>query len=354
MMSKVLYYLPVDEKYIDQWEYYKVDKEMLNNNYDQVIICSNFFSFLKNIFKVDHVYAWWWHRSVIIITISRLFLKKVFVTGAIHINDLKQENYYVKKNLIYKIAITLSLKFSSKSLFISNHQYKEISNHFKFKNFLILRSSLNKHSSLQLEKKIIDKKIYIEKQPDKKVIIFSTIIWHLKSQYIRKGLFETLNAFERLYLEDPYLQFQYIIAGKVGPDINYLKNYINNLRSKDFISIRLNISNKEKEDLLFKSDYYIQPSHYEGFGNAVLEAMSNACVPIVSNKTSQPEVVGKSGIIVKEISIDQIYSTLKYANTINKKKYFDFLDACKDHINENFTFDIRCKNFKKVFFKYTQ
>ena len=62
-MTKVLYYLPVDEKYIDQWEYYKVDKEMLNNYYDQVIICSNFFSFFKNIFIVDHVYAWWWHRS---------------------------------------------------------------------------------------------------------------------------------------------------------------------------------------------------------------------------------------------------------------------------------------------------
>ena len=33
-MTKVLYYLPVDEKYIDQWEYYKVDKEMLNNYYN--------------------------------------------------------------------------------------------------------------------------------------------------------------------------------------------------------------------------------------------------------------------------------------------------------------------------------
>ena len=32
-MSKVLYYLPVDEKYLDQWEYYKVDKEMLKESY---------------------------------------------------------------------------------------------------------------------------------------------------------------------------------------------------------------------------------------------------------------------------------------------------------------------------------
>lgn len=350
-MTKVLYYLPVDEKYIEQWEYYKVDKEMLNNNYDQVIICSNFFSFLKNIFIVDHVYAWWWHRSVIIITISRLLQKKVFVTGAIHLNDFKQKNFYVKKNIIYKIAITLSLKFSSKSLFISNHQFKEISNHFKFKNLFVLRSSLNEHSSSQLEKKIKDKKIYIEKQPYKKKLIYCTIIWHLKSQYIRKGLFETINAFERLFLENPNNKFQYIIAGKDGPDINYLKEYINNLKSKNFISIRLNISNKEKEELLFYSDYYVQPSHYEGFGNAVLEAMSNACIPIVSNKTSQPEVVGKSGIIVKKISIDEIHNTLKYTYSINKKKYFNFLEECKNHINKNFTFDIRCKNFQKVTFK---
>ena len=48
-MSKVLYYLPVDEKYLDQWEYYKVDKEMLKESYKNLYVCSSIISFLKYI-----------------------------------------------------------------------------------------------------------------------------------------------------------------------------------------------------------------------------------------------------------------------------------------------------------------
>ena len=53
-MSKVLYYLPVDEKYLDQWEYYKVDKEMLKESYKNLYVCSSIISFLKNILKVNY------------------------------------------------------------------------------------------------------------------------------------------------------------------------------------------------------------------------------------------------------------------------------------------------------------
>lgn len=38
--------------------------------------------------------------------------------------------------------------------------------------------------------------------------------------------------------------------------------------------------------------------------------MSNGCIPIVSNKTSQPEVVGETGIMVNDISVNEIYLSL--------------------------------------------
>ena len=149
--------------------------------------------------KVNYVYAWWWHDFAIIL-ISRLLNKKIFVTGAIHLNDLKQENFFVKKNLLYKISLYLGLKYSTKSLFISNHQYQEIFNYYKFKNFSLLRSSLDKKSSLELNNIFQKKKSNLSTFTKEKEIIFSTIIWHLKSQYIRKGIFESLDAFEKLIL----------------------------------------------------------------------------------------------------------------------------------------------------------
>lgn len=347
-MSKVLYYLPVDEKYLDQWEYYKVDKEMLKASYKNLYVCSSIISFLKNILKVNYVYAWWWHRSLPIILISRLLNKKIFVTGAIHLNDLKQENFFVKKNLLYKISLYLGLKYSTKSLFISNHQYQEIFNYYKLKNFSLLRSSLDKKSSLELNNIFQKKKSNLSTFTKEKEIIFSTIIWHLKSQYIRKGIFESLDAFEKLYIEKPHIKFRYIIAGKEGPDLFLLKKYIYKMKSKNNIEIQLNLSNEQKQKLLFESDYYVQPSFYEGFGNAVLEAMSNGCIPIVSNKTSQPEVVGETGIMVNDISVNEIYLSLnKVCNfSLNVRK--NLLNSIQSHIQNNFTFDIRCKNFKIV------
>jgi glycosyltransferase involved in cell wall biosynthesis len=42
----------------------------------------------------------------------------------------------------------------------------------------------------------------------------------------------------------------------------------------------------------------VTPSFYEGFGLPALEAMACGTVPIVSNRSSLPEVVGDVGLLV--------------------------------------------------------
>ena len=42
----------------------------------------------------------------------------------------------------------------------------------------------------------------------------------------------------------------------------------------------------------------ISPSFYEGFGMPALEAMACGTVPIVSNRSSLPEVVGDAGPLI--------------------------------------------------------
>ena len=345
-MNNVIYYLPIKKKYLNSWEYYNVDKSMLEKVYDNIIICNNFFSFLLNIYKVNHIYAWWWHRSLPVILISRLLNKKIFVTGAIHLNEVKKENVFVDKNKFYNFFLFLGLKFATKSLFISNHQYNEVKNYYKFKNIEILRSSLDYNTSIKFNQNILNKKSYINNNI--KINKFSTIIWHVDSQYKRKGVFETLMAFEKLYNFDPLLNFEYVIAGKNGPDLNKLFSFVNKLKIKKFVFIKTDLTNDEKNELMFSSDFYIQPSNYEGFGNAVLEAMSNGSIPIVSNLTAQPEVVGNAGYLIDNITEDEIFITLKQAISIDIKKKISFLNLIEKHINDNFKFEIRCNNFKKI------
>jgi glycosyltransferase involved in cell wall biosynthesis len=47
------------------------------------------------------------------------------------------------------------------------------------------------------------------------------------------------------------------------------------------------------------------PSHYEGFGMPVLEAMSRRCPVIVASGTAMPEVAGGAGIVVPPDAVDR-------------------------------------------------
>ena len=76
------------------------------------------------------------------------------------------------------------------------------------------------------------------------------------------------------------------------------------------VSLVFHKSESVKNDYYLKSDLYIQPSWHEGFGNAVLEAMSFGIPALVSRYTAQPEVVGSTGIIVHKLSGQVIYNNL--------------------------------------------
>ena len=51
---------------------------------------------------------------------------------------------------------------------------------------------------------------------------------------------------------------------------------------------------------------FVYPSVYEGFGLPVAEAMASGTIPIASNTTSLPEVVGDAGILINPLDIEEI------------------------------------------------
>jgi glycosyltransferase involved in cell wall biosynthesis len=61
----------------------------------------------------------------------------------------------------------------------------------------------------------------------------------------------------------------------------------------------------------------VMPSFYEGFGFPALEAMACGTVPIVSNRSSLPEVVGKVGLQIDPDNIDELASAMERVLTDN-------------------------------------
>ncbi|MEL6270732.1 MAG: glycosyltransferase, partial [Chloroflexota bacterium] len=60
---------------------------------------------------------------------------------------------------------------------------------------------------------------------------------------------------------------------------------------------------------------HVMPSFYEGFGLPALEAMACGTVPIVSRRSSLPEVVGNVGLQIDPESPDELAHALQQAIT---------------------------------------
>lgn len=61
------------------------------------------------------------------------------------------------------------------------------------------------------------------------------------------------------------------------------------------------------------SHFYIQLSISEGFPNALAEAMACGCVPIVSNVSSMPNIIGDTGFVLTDREIAKATTLLKMA-----------------------------------------
>ena len=137
----------------------------------------------------------------------------------------------------------------------------------------------------------------------------------------RKNLVRVVEAYEQLCRrlsgqqlkkgQKTNLLPQLVLAGKIGwladPIINRIE------KSPFFKQIVLTgyISEKIKPTLYEQATASILLGLHEGFGIPALESLQYGCVPIVSNTTSLPEVVGESGFQINPYDIKKIAATME-------------------------------------------
>jgi len=170
-------------------------------------------------------------------------------------------------------------------------------------------------------------------------------MWLTKSSMARKGLFETLDALELLNDKN----FIFYIIGKKDNGYNNLITKIESLKIKNKIKVFTDLSTLDKNKILETVDLYVQPSHYEGLGNAVIEAMSNGCVPIVSRFASQPEVISNFGYIVNEICKKEISKKIEIYLNLSVEEKNILKNNILDYAHEKFSYASHLKKIKEIF-----
>jgi glycosyltransferase involved in cell wall biosynthesis len=132
----------------------------------------------------------------------------------------------------------------------------------------------------------------------------------------RKNTLKLLEAYYQFRSKTDY-KHKLIIIGGDGWKIKYILQAIANHPYKNDI-IRLGHVKKTLLPLLYShATSLIYPSHYEGFGLPILEAMSCGCPVICSNTSSMPEVAGELGYYIDPEKSEDIYKQMKALAALN-------------------------------------
>lgn len=193
----------------------------------------------------------------------------------------------------------------------------------KAKNIFTVSNS-TKNDLIKLFPKITKSKIsitycgseHIESKPNSKkqkiILTSGTII-------PRKNHLNLIKAFEIIADQ---IDHDLLIAGNPGPNSAQTIDYINNSPQKNRIKLLGYVKQNDLETLYSKSEIFVYPSFYEGFGIPILEALKSNALVATSNTSSLPEVAGDAALLFepnnpKDIA-DKILELIKNKRTQEK------------------------------------
>lgn len=161
------------------------------------------------------------------------------------------------------------------------------------------------------------------------------------TDFYRKGGHEMLKVFENLF-DSGHKDWFLTIVGDLdsygdfasrtnGLHKEHALRIINKLRKHVTLSNRL--PKDQITDLFRKSDFLLFPTIQDTYGYVTLEAMSNGCVPIVSNQRAIPEIVQqfRNGLMF-EIPLTSQFSAVDFYQSSKGPEIF--AEALFDKISE--------------------
>ena len=328
-MSKIVFYCNDSKSNLEIFEYYKQDIDALRALGHQLVICTKYREIPA---RFDLMFVWWWTYALWPVLLSRLRGKPCIITGTF--NFRFPEGFdgrdYFRRPLWQRLLLKMAAKLCSLNLFVNRVELEGCSKYFSLKNGCYYPHIINDD--------------YLQGPAAERKKVLFNLAWAGKQNLIRKGIPELLQAVR--LLKDDGIKIHLNLAGREGNGMDYLREMIDNLDIKGQVSHLGMISREDKIKMLRECEVYVQPSHYEGFGVAIAEAMGCGACIITCDAGAVREVVGDCGIYVPQSSPEKLAEAIKRVMQDDELR-IDFQDKARKRISECFSSGTKLKKLKK-------
>lgn len=294
MTRRLAFYSPLrDRSLFELIEFYRTDIEIFRELGFDVHCETRLRDVIRT--KPDVVFAWWWHRSAGVALWARLRGVPIVVTGAtdFRLPGLRWWTRWVR------IALTaFTARFASANLAISKFELQDLER---------VRAPRRRLAYLA-----VDTDFYAPTGPRSPAPTAAVVAQMNLGSMKRKGVLTAIEAVALLKQRDIFLELH--LVGEETPEATAtLDEMISRLHVDDRVRRHGRVDREEKRRLLAFCTFYLQPSNYEGFGLAVLEAMAAGAIPITTQVGSLPEVRGSAGHAVPSQDACELATSIERA-----------------------------------------
>lgn len=237
---------------------------------------------------------------VTILDLSFLTLPNLFLKTKRGVAQLTSWTQYSVDNASYLIAIS---EFTKKDI-ISHYQIDQ-------SNISVAYPGIDRKFFSPQDNRVVD-------TVKRKYQLTYPYLLYVGTIQPRKNLIRLLHAFNSL--PPKWREVEMVIAGQKGWMYDNFEATVNNSKKTNKIKILNYVDQRDLPGLYTGAAASVLIGLYEGFGIPPAESLACGTIPVVSNISSLPEVVGEAGIQVDPYSITEIRHGLTAALSLPDAK----------------------------------
>jgi glycosyltransferase involved in cell wall biosynthesis len=290
---RVCFYAPLrDREVLDRVEFYRQDLHALEQAGFDVVIATRWAEIPRD---VDVYFIWWWTWAWQPLLVARMARRPAIVTGVFDYRWPEPGIDYVNRPLWQRLPMRAALRAADANVFIAQCEIRQVTEHLPVTRPLCVPLG-------------VDTTLYRPGDAPRQPFVLS-IGWLSAENARRKCMFEVVRAAALVLADRPGLRF--VIAGLQGTAFPELQALTAQLGIADRVEWPGAVTEAEKIRLLQTCAVYVQPSVYEGFGLAILEALSCGAPVVSSPVGAVPEVVGDAGILIDGRAPEQLAAAVR-------------------------------------------